>query len=441
MENTILIVDDNEMNREILKMLFSDKYTILEANNGKEALETLEICRDNVDVILLDLIMPVMDGFAVLETRAELEYARNIPVVVITSSGAMEDQIRAFKLGANDYVNKPFIPEIVLSRVDNVMASHQRLLSVELEAEKLKTKAALDQMTSLYNKTTSEKLIEEVLQSKPEELHALILIDIDNFKSINDTSGHLAGDHTIRIVADLISSHFRKTDIVGRVGGDEFIVLMQDVPSLELVRTKVNELVQIMKYKPNLTIPENVSLSIGFVTNDSKPFHYDELFVKADEALYIAKDSGKARYQEYGMEPINLSDDERPTALLLGRNRSVCSAVHALVPIELRIVEVLDLKELKRMKKSTLEECVVIYVDATDPDEELEEFWKEISKTEGIRMENVLAICPEGELRQYQQAMMAGVADILTAPIDKAAFKRRTLKHLEDIGITKMDNQ
>ena len=432
MENTMLIVDDNEVNRDILEVLFSDKYVILEAKNGKEALDILQSCQGNIDVVLLDLIMPDLDGFQVLELRKDLDYFCNVPVVVITASDAIDDQIRAFDLGASDYVNKPFNPDIVVSRVDNVMASHKRMISIEIEAQKLKIKSELDQMTSLFNKTTSERAIGEILRNKSDELHTLILIDIDNFKSVNDSSGHLAGDHVIRIVADLISSLFRKSDIVGRIGGDEFIVLMNNVPSVDIVHGKVNELIQIMKYKPNLTIPENVSLSIGFASNNRCETTYKELFEKADEALYQAKDAGKAQYREYGVEPINSDADERPVALLISRNRSVCSMIQANIPMEIRILEALDLDDLTKVKEMDINKICLIYADVSDIEGDTSVFWDEYKSYPWIDMTKTIGICMEGCLKQYSKAMENGVVDILTAPIDGASFKRRTIKHLEE---------
>ena len=435
MDGTMLIVDDMEVNRDVLKLLFEEEYAVLEAESGKEALAILERCQGNVDVVLLDLMMPGMTGFEVLEKRKEMEYFKDIPVVVISSSGELEDQLRAFDLGASDYVNKPFVPEIVLSRINNVMASHRRMLSIEMEAQKLKIQSELDQMTGLLNKTTSELTIEQTLNQADQKLHALFIIDIDNFKSVNDTSGHLAGDHVIRIIADLISSLFRKTDIVGRIGGDEFIAMMVDVPSMDIVRTKVNELIQIMKYKPNLTIPENVTLSIGIASNERKKTTYQELVARADEALYLAKQGGKARYREYGVEENSLSEDIRPTVLLISRDRGICSIVHAFVPESVRVVEAIEVDELQYVKKEDIEKLSIVYVDVTD--ENSDEIWQAIRKYEWIDFKNVLAICQEGNMVQFRQALEYGAADILTAPLDGNAFKRRTLKQLEQFGITR----
>lgn len=387
-------------------------------------------------MVLLDLIMPDMDGFAVLEKRKDLDSFKNVPVVVITGSGQMEDQVRAFELGANDFIVKPFVPEIVISRVNNVMASNRRMLSIELEARKLKIKSELDEMTGLYNKTTTELTMNETLKAGSGRLNVLMVIDIDYFKTVNDTSGHQTGDHVIKIIADLISSLFRKTDIVGRIGGDEFCVLMVDVPSMDIVYEKVNELTQIMRYKPNLTIPEYVTLSIGMAANKQKSTTYGELFKKADEALYEAKEGGRAQYREYGVEPINMEHDERPAVLLLSDNRSVCSVIHALMPTQVRIIEALWIGDLEKIDDKDKEKIKFAYIDVSDYEEDMDAYWKKLKTLTWFNTENMFAVCEEGNISQYMSALNGGVADIIKTPIDNAAFKRRMQKQLEKLNLT-----
>lgn len=436
MHDMMLIVDDVEMNREILKVIFNKQYEILEADNGEEALEMIEGCQGSIDIVLLDLMMDGLSGFDVLERRKKIEYFQKIPVVVITSSDHMEDQITAFDLGANEYISKPFVPEIVLSRVNNVMLSNRRMHSIELEAQRMKVKSELDEMTNLYNKATSEFTMDSVLKISENHTEVMMVIDIDNFKAVNDTSGHQAGDHVIKIIANLISSLFRKTDIVGRIGGDEFCVLMVDIPNMDIVYSKVNELIETMRYKPNLAIPEYVTLSIGIATNDKKNTSYANLFKKADKALYHAKQAGKAQYSEYGVEKIVVENDERPIALLISNSRNVCSIIHALIPGNIRIVEVLNVTDLQNLRDEEKSNVGIIYMDISDHEvDELKDLWEILKKYECVEMKNIIAICEEGNIDQYLSALKSGIADMITTPIDHEAFKRRTLRHLEKHGI------
>ncbi len=196
-----------------------------------------------IDLVLLDLVMPGIDGFEVLRRRQTMDAFKDIPVIVLTSSNSIEFQI--------------------------------------------------DEMTSLFNKMTIENLVSETLTNAPSALHALMVIDIDNFKSANDIYGHTVGDHIICVIAGVISSQFRNTDFVGRIGGDEFVVLMPDIPAKEVAFEKAESLIQIILKKEGLSIPDNISISIGLAFSDSEDKTYASFFGKADQALYVSKKSGK----------------------------------------------------------------------------------------------------------------------------------------------------
>ncbi len=267
------------------------------------------------------------------------------------------------------------------------MASNRRILSIEMEAQKLKIKSELDEMTGLLNKTTTEHAMNEALKQGEGRLHVMMVVDIDNFKTLNDTSGHQAGDHVIKIIADLISGLFRKSDIVGRIGGDEFFVLMVDVPNMDIAYNKVNELIQVMRYKPNLTLPEYVTLSIGMADNRKEHMTHGELFKRADGALYQAKTDGKAKYREYGVEPIKMDADERPVVLLMSDNRSVCSVIHGMLPKQIRIIEVLRLQDLQHLQEQDKQKIQMAYVDVSDlKDEVAAQLWKSM----GAEVEDTL---------------------------------------------------
>lgn len=431
MKNTILIADDSELNRKILRTLFEGKYIVLEAANGREALVTVENCSDRIDLVLLDADMPEMNGMDVLRERQKMEAFGRIPVIIITSGEGMEEQAQAFALGASDFIDKPFMPEVVTSRVDNIMATQKRFNQIEQEAGHTKAKAEADEMTGLYNKAAAERIIGETLREFPQERCALLVIDIDNFQLVNESQGHQTGNRTLRIVANTISSLFRKSDIVGRVGEDEFVVCMVNIPSMEIVRQKVNDLVMMMKYRPNLTIPENVSLSIGYTQTNESRSTYEELFRCADAALQQAKANGKAQAREYGAPLTKARDDFRRAVLLLGRNRSVCSAVQMMCPKELRIVEALDTECLDKLDPADIADIMLAYVDISDMEENTLAFWEALRCCDWLQRVPIIVICEEGNLRQYREALSSDmVADVLTSPLEKSIFERRTARLL-----------
>lgn len=242
-KETLLIVDDSKFQRAIIKEMLGEHFRLEEATSGEECLMILEKSSHLIDLVLLDLVMPGIDGFEVLRRRQTMDAFKDIPVIVLTSSNSIEFQI--------------------------------------------------DKMTSLFNKMTIENLVSETLTNAPSALHALMVIDIDNFKSANDIYGHTVGDHIICVIAGVISSQFRNTDFVGRIGGDEFVVLMPDIPAKEVAFEKAESLIQIILKKEGLSIPDNISISIGLAFSDSEDKTYASFFGKADQALYVSKKSGK----------------------------------------------------------------------------------------------------------------------------------------------------
>ncbi len=164
--------------------------------------------------------------------------------------------------------------------------------------DKLRLEAERDPLTKLYNKTTTKSLIEECIEKDSSAQHALIIIDLDNFKTINDTRGHAAGDQILLAFTTALNKNFRETDILGRAGGDEFVVLIKNVQSVAMVCDKLQRLTSsFKKYGIDNGFPGRLSCSIGVAMYNKDGKTYDELFKKADAALYEAKRNGKDQYK------------------------------------------------------------------------------------------------------------------------------------------------
>lgn len=160
---------------------------------------------------------------------------------------------------------------------------------IKTKTDRLENAAKLDNFTGLFNKSSSVDLIRKKMCRNAGQRHALILLDIDNFKSINDTFGHYAGDNIIKLVSDTLKSNFRKTDIIGRFGGDEFILLIQNIPNLDWLTQKLRKLVRCGDHGLNCTN----SIGVSLFPEDGTEFEL--LFKKADHALYQSK-SFKEKY-------------------------------------------------------------------------------------------------------------------------------------------------
>ncbi|MEG1989238.1 MAG: diguanylate cyclase, partial [Oscillibacter sp.] len=299
--HTILIVDDGEINRRILKKIFENKYSCLEAGDGEEAIAVLKENPGEVDLILLDIMMPNMDGKEFLRYKKDTPELDSIPVIMITADDSPEQQIHTLSLGANDYIVKPFIPEVVIRRVRNVLQYNRRFKEIIKEYNTMSQQVKTDLMTGLYNRASAETLITQRLENGT-GLHAMLMLDVDNFKKLNDTYGHSYGDRAIRAIAKKLRSLFRENDIVTRMGGDEFSVFMENVPSVEAVERKAQELCQKMSAIQVKGEGAAITCSVGVTIGEGGEDTFETLYKKADKALYNAKCRGKNMLSIYDKE-------------------------------------------------------------------------------------------------------------------------------------------
>lgn len=424
-KETLLIVDDSKLQRVVLMQALKDAFELIEATSGEECLELVERGETQIDLVLLDLVMPGIDGFEVLRRRALSPKFAGIPVVVLTTSDDNETQVEAFRLGAREFLNKPIKPEIAVSRINNVLESQRRLNVMLKEQEELKVKAEIDEMTKLLNKATAEKMAKQILEEYPDENHAILMIDIDNFKSVNDSLGHDVGDHVISVVAGIISMQFGGSDIVGRIGGDEFMVFMKNVKDREDARRKVQNIVDAFCKKENLSIPDCVSVSIGMAFSDESGIEYEPLFKKADEALYVSKEKGKSCYTEYSkIGQITFEDSH--TILVWTKCRNLLSTIELIFRQPLQVESVSSIEELCDLYQKKKQQTIAIYVDVSETLDDGEEMWKLLSNQPWAKSMTIVAVCHEGNMSQVKNSVLAGLAaDLLFAPLEQGQLKRR----------------
>ncbi|MEG0780761.1 MAG: EAL domain-containing protein, partial [Oscillospiraceae bacterium] len=239
--HTVLLVDDAVINRTVLKKILQPDFTFLEAENGADAVELLHSHPHQVDLILLDITMPVMDGKEFLKYKKNVPELDGIPVIMITADDSAEQQASTFSLGANDYIVKPFIPAVVRRRVQNVLEANHRFREMVREYNTMSEQVKTDLMTGLINRGSAEEMISQRLKNAT-GLCAMVMLDIDNFKKINDSRGHDYGDKVICAVAQQLRLQFRREDIVARMGGDEFAIFVEHIPDLAMVEAKTQQL-------------------------------------------------------------------------------------------------------------------------------------------------------------------------------------------------------
>ncbi|MDR1854317.1 MAG: diguanylate cyclase [Azoarcus sp.] len=290
---TLLVVDDEKSNLSLLNRILSPQYTILVARSGEEALARV---RETIpDLILLDIVMPGMNGFEVIARLKDDPATRRVPVIFITGLDSAEDEERGLELGAVDYIGKPFKEAIVRARVKN----HMQILHQMHVIERL---GLLDPLTDIANRRSFDEHLPREWKSAAREHRplSLLMMDVDNFKLYNDTHGHPQGDVLLKTIARLINSAAarRPRDICARIGGEEFAVLCPDTDHngaldvAERIRHTV-ETTKVLSFDSKLT---SATISIGVATVIPKDTDNMSEFVKlADERLYAAKSDGRNR--------------------------------------------------------------------------------------------------------------------------------------------------
>ena len=292
---TILVVDDMTTTLLLLHDLLKDTYEVKIAKSGTKALEILESPND-IDLILLDIEMPDINGYDVCKRIKNNETIKNIPIIFITGRTSQEDEEYGLNLGAIDYITKPFNNAIVKLRIKNY-------LDLKIKNDMLEKLSMYDGLTNIRNRRffdeTFEKTFSEIKRDK--KSLAVLMIDIDFFKPYNDNYGHGQGDETLRKVAKALEKTIKRaSDFVARYGGEEFVILLKDInkDGVEAVANNLLNAVRELKITHEFSKIENyVTVSIGAsFYNSSSDITKLELLLKADETLYNVKNSGRNNF-------------------------------------------------------------------------------------------------------------------------------------------------
>ena len=292
---TILVVDDMTTTLLLIHDLLKDTYEVKIAKSGTKALEILESPND-IDLILLDIEMPDINGYDVCKRIKNNEQTKNIPIIFITGRTSQEDEEYGLNLGAIDYITKPFNKAIVKLRIKNY-------LDLKIKNDMLEKLSMYDGLTNIRNRRffddTFEKTFSEIKRDK--KSLAVLMIDIDFFKPYNDNYGHGQGDETLRKVAKALEKTIKRaSDFVARYGGEEFVILLKDInkDGVEAVANNLLNAIRELKITHEFSKIENyVTVSIGVsYYNSSSDITKLELLLKADETLYNVKNSGRNNF-------------------------------------------------------------------------------------------------------------------------------------------------
>jgi diguanylate cyclase (GGDEF)-like protein len=290
---TILVIEDHPDQRDLLAIVLQrEGYRVVTAGNGIEAMEKLQ--KEDVQIALSDIMMPKMDGFELIKAIRSEPSFKGIYMILITARIQEGDRVRGLDLGADDYITKPFSFSELLARVrvGSRVVNYQQNLEYQTQT---------DPLTSLFNRRAFERKIAEEYERAKRYNHAVsvLLLDIDNFKHINDTYGHHGGDMALVKISAILRERTRRSDFPARYGGEEFVLILPetDQESALQVANKIHDEIRSQMFGTSVT-PFALTVSIGLSSTSTKPYSdWRQMLEDADQAMYLAKNSGKDRVQ------------------------------------------------------------------------------------------------------------------------------------------------
>jgi len=300
------VVDDIPVNIQLMQTYLSSVgYETIFARNGEEAL--IQVKDHQPDLLLLDVMMPKMDGFETCRLLKSNQETRYIPVIMVTALNEIEDKIKGIEAGADDFITKPFNKLELLARVKSLLRMknlhdqlQDKIRQLEEAKERLRELAVTDGLTGLYNYRYFKEFLAQELR-RAERHHSnvsVVMVDIDFFKNYNDTYGHLAGDEVLRILGQLMRENIRSIDLAARYGGEEFALVLPETnkKAARFVADKIKSLVEEYPFRNEETQPNgNLTVSMGVATYPTDGKAMEDLINRADQWLYQAKAGGRNR--------------------------------------------------------------------------------------------------------------------------------------------------
>lgn len=309
MEKTIMIVDDDIIARKIAEKTLRREYRVRSYASGSTALKEMPDIRPNL--LLLDLHMPEMSGMELMAQIRQLpdEGLAQVPVIIMTSDTDMGSEMQSFDLGAADYIHKPLLSGVLTRRVERIIRS-------DTEKRRLSSRAQYDSLTGLLNREAAMQSVDRLLREE-QGSGAFLMLDLDKFKSINDSLGHQRGDEALKAVGEVLRRYVRAGDLVGRLGGDEFMIFYRSFLKPARLSQRCRELCEAvrdcLRHLAGEGFDPELGVSIGIARAPEDGTDFESLYRRADEAMYRIKQSSRGSHCFYERsegveEPIHLPE-------------------------------------------------------------------------------------------------------------------------------------
>lgn len=294
----ILVVDDDAANIRLVQETLSElDHCVETASDGVEAIERVRAAPP--DLLILDVMMPKMNGLEVCRIVKSMASESFIPIILVTVKGDIDSKVTGLKVGADDYLAKPFNPLELRARVESMLRIKALQDKIDARRRELESLSVTDDLTKLYNHRAMQQRLKDEFRraQRYNEPLSLLMLDVDHFKSVNDRYGHLFGDKVLSELAGVLKEHVREIDIVARYGGEEFMVILPETHfsgSLTVADRLWRAVAEHPFEHDDTQVAITVSVGISFFPNKNIA-NVEQLVQFADEALYQAKQQGRNR--------------------------------------------------------------------------------------------------------------------------------------------------
>lgn len=314
-DNRILIIDDDVELAGYLKGLLEEhSYPVNIALTAERGLKLFYDWKP--DMILLDILLPDSSGLELLKLIVDKSQQEHSPIIVMSSEDCKENQLRAYRSGAMDYIAKPIDQELIIALIDNrfqIKRQWERLIIV-------------DELTGAYNRKHFNRMMKHLIADfhRSGRVFSIVIIDIDYFKKVNDTFGHLVGDEVLRSCADIIVNNMRHEDTLCRYGGEEFALLLPNTDKNQALEVLARIHHAILSYAFTFKDQQlQVTFTAGVTDIHPDNAHSDKLFEEADQALYVGKQSGRNQTVLFSEEVINKHNEQRLNIIVVDDDRLI----------------------------------------------------------------------------------------------------------------------